>query len=58
MKLKKRFWRMIYKNITVGCYYLDYITLLDEDSYFEKIKTDINNVDENKIISNIITVGI
>lgn len=49
---------MIYKNITVGCYYLDYITLLDEDSYFEKIKTDINNVDENKIISNIITVGI
>ena len=44
--------------ITAGCYYLDDITLLDEDSYFEKIKTDINNVDENKIISNIITVGI
>ena len=44
--------------ITAGCYYLDDITLLDEDSYFEKIKADINNVDENKIISNIITVGI
>lgn len=44
--------------ITAGCYYLDDITLLDEDSYFEKIKTYINNVDENKIISNIITVGI
>lgn len=59
MKLKKK----ILKNdlqgyITAGCYYLDDITLLDEDSYFEKIKTDINNVDENKIISNIITVGI
>ena len=43
--------------ITAGCYYLDDITLLDEDSYFEKIKTDINNVDENKIISNIIPSG-
>ena len=44
--------------ITAGCYYLDDITLLDENSYFEKIKADINDVDENKIISNIITIGI
>lgn len=44
--------------ITAGCYYLDDITLLDENSYFEKIKADINDADENKIISNIVTIGI
>lgn len=56
--LKKILKNDLQEYITAGCYYLDDITLLDEDSYFEKIKTDINNVDENKIISNIITVGI
>ena len=44
--------------IWANCLYLDDINLLDEDSYFEKIKADINKVDEKGIISNIVTAGI
>ena len=45
-------------SIWVECYYLDDIILLDEDGYFEKIKTDINKIDDNKIINYIVTAGI
>ena len=46
------------ESIWAQCYYLDDISLLDEDSYFEKIKTDIHKIDENDIIENIVTAGI
>ena len=46
------------ESIWAKCYYLDDISLLDEDSYFEKIKADIHKIDENDIIENIVTAGI
>lgn len=45
-------------SIWANCIYLDDISLLDEDGYFEKIKADINRVDEKGIIANIVTAGI
>lgn len=45
-------------SILASCHYLDDISLLDEDGYFEKIKADINQIDKKGIISNIVTAGI
>ena len=45
-------------KIRVKCYYLDDISLLDENGYFEKVKSAITEVDTNNIIDNIATAGI
>ena len=39
-------------------YYFDDISLLDENTYFDKIKNAIIEVDTNNIIENIVTAGI
>ena len=45
-------------KIRAKCYYLDDISLLDENGYFEKVKSAITEVDANNIIDNIVTTGI
>ena len=45
-------------KIRAKCYYLDDISLLDENGYFEKVKSAITEVDANNIIDNIVTAGI
>lgn len=45
-------------KIKASCYYLDDISLLDEKSYFEKIKNEIKAIDTDNIIDNISTAGI
>ena len=45
-------------KIKATCYYLDDISLLDENGYFEKIKNEIKKIDADNIIDNITTSGI
>lgn len=45
-------------KIRAKCYYLDDISLLDENGYFEKVKSAITEMDVNNIIDNIVTAGI
>lgn len=45
-------------KIKATCYYLDDISLLDENGYFEKIKNEIKELDTDNIIDNISTSGI
>ena len=45
-------------KIRAKCYYLDDISLLDENTYFEKVKNRIIELDAGSIIDNIATAGI
>ena len=45
-------------KIRAKCYYLDDISLLDENGYFEKVKNEIIGLDAENIIDNITTAGI
>ena len=45
-------------KIRAKCFYLDDISLLDENGYFEKVKSAITEMDVNNIIDNIVTAGI
>ena len=45
-------------KIKATCYYLDDISLLDENGYFENIKNEIKELDTDNIIDNISTSGI